>query len=200
MMAQVFSEVGHILLAVSLFAWLGKVFLKSHRGAVVGFSIGAILTVLPLDYSPQFYTRSALGDLSALSWLFLIHLLCRSVYGVTMISREQGRAIAVVTVVGGLLIYPASLGAGLPDLYRLGFDSATLIYAFAAGALVYLLRGGYLNALWIIIAMLAFGLCLLESLNFWDCLFDYPSFVISSIILVRWCFRRSGSESEIPAR
>lgn len=194
MIAHVFSEAGHILLAVSLFAWLGRLISKSHRGAVIGFVIGAILSVLPLEYSPQFYTRSVLGDLSALFWLFLIHLLCRSIYGVSVIPRKQGRVISIAALVGGMLIYPASLGAHWPDFYRLGFDSDILIYAFAAWALVYLLRGRYWISLWVVIALLGFGLRLHESLNFWDCLFDYPSFVVATVVLIRWCFKRKAGK------
>lgn len=186
MIAQVVSEAGHILLLVSVLAWLGRFISKSYRGAVVGFAIGAVLSVMPLEYSPQFYTRSVVGDLSVLSWFFLIHLLCRSVYGVTVISPGQTRVIALVAVVSGLLVYPASLGAPWPDFYRLGFDSGILIYAFAAAAFVFIVRGRLAVALWLVTALTAFGLCLLESLNFWDCLFDYPSFVVASIILLRW--------------
>lgn len=191
MMAQVVSEAGHILLLVSVLAGLGRWISKSHRGAVIGFAVGAVLSILPQEYSPQFYTRSALGDLSALSWLFLIHLLIRSVYGGCLVPVRQWRIIAVATAIGGLLIYPASLGAHWPDFYRLGFDSTLLIYGFSAWALVYLLTSRYGVALWITVALLAFGLRLLESLNFWDCLFDYPSFVVASGILLRWCFARS---------
>ena len=188
MISQVVSEAGHILLLVSLLAWLGRFISKSHRGAVIGFAVGAILSVMPLEYSPQFYTRSALGDLSALSWFFLVHLLCRSVYGVTVISLGQTRVMAVVAVVSGLLVYPASLGAHWLDFYRLGFDSGFLIYAFAGASLVFIVRRRFAVALWVVAALIGFGAQLLESLNFWDCLFDYPSFVVALAILLRWCF------------
>ena len=197
MISPVFSEMGHILLAVSFFASLGRFISKSHRGAVVGFAIGAVLTILPLEYSPQFYTRSGLGDLSVLSWFFLVHLLCWSVYGVTLISVKGARSIALVTVVCGLLIYPASLGAGLPDIYRLGFGSFTLILGVSTGALAHLIWGRYLIAFWAIFTMFAYGCRLHESLNFWDCLFDYPSFVISFFILLRWCFKRGPAKPDL---
>ncbi|MDF1738267.1 MAG: hypothetical protein P1U86_03830 [Verrucomicrobiales bacterium] len=191
MISQVVSEVGHILLTVSVLAWLGRLLFRSNRGAVIGFAIGAVLSVLPMEYSPQFYTRSVLGDLSVLSWVFLVHLLSRSVYGVSLISQGQGRVISLIAVVGGLLIYPASLGAPWPDFYRLGFDSAFLISAFAVAAFVFIFRGRFVVALWLLLALTGYGFCLLESLNFWDCLFDYPSFVVASGILLRWCIARS---------
>ncbi|MDB4359043.1 hypothetical protein N9Z18_02255 [Verrucomicrobiales bacterium] len=197
MMAQVVSESGHILLLVSVLAWLGRAILKSPRGAVIGFAIGAVLSVLPLEYSPQFYTRSVLGDLSALSWLFLVHLLCRSIYGVTAVPLEQGRAMSVFAVLGGLLIYPASLGAPWPDFYRLGFDSDTLIYSVAVWALVYVWHRCYWIGVWVVVALLGFGLSLLESLNFWDCLFDYPSFVVAFFVLWRWVVNRSRGKPDL---
>ncbi|MEC5127148.1 hypothetical protein VSU19_10340 [Verrucomicrobiales bacterium BCK34] len=191
MISQVVSEAGHILLLVSILAWLGQLLLRSYRGAVIGFAVGAVLSVLPMEYSPQFYTRSVLGDLSALSWVFLIHLLSRSVYGVNLVSPGQGGVVALVAVVGGLLVYPASLGAPWLDFYRLGFDSVFLIYSFAGAALVFILRGRFVVALWLVMALMGYGFCLLESLNFWDCLFDYPSFVVASGILLRRVIARS---------
>lgn len=191
MISQVVSEAGHILLLVSILAWLGQLLLRSYRGTVIGFAVGAVLSVLPMEYSPQFYTRSVLGDLSVLSWVFLIHLLSRSVYGVNLVSSGQGVVVALVAVVGGLLVYPASLGAPWPDFYRLGFDSEFLIYSFAGAALVFILRGRFVVALWLVMALMGYGFCLLESLNFWDCLFDYPSFVVASGILLRRVIARS---------
>src|SRR5690606_15584416 len=113
-----FSELGHSLLWMALLSWAGSRGGGSARGGWVGALLAAGLSLLPGEWSPGFYTRALLGDLSALSWAYLLHLLLFSLRGRRLISRREGRALAWPALLGAILIYPSSLGApGIPDLY-----------------------------------------------------------------------------------
>ncbi len=182
-----FSELGHSLLWMALLSWAGSRGGASARGGWVGALLAAGLSLLPGEWSPGFYTRALLGDLSALSWAYLLHLLLFSLRGRRLISRREGRAMAWPALLGAILIYPSSLGApGIPDLYSNDGGSYVLPSVALALALLYLWRGFLVASLTIVWALLLYGFRLHESANLWDCLFDFLAVVVSVAILLRW--------------
>jgi len=185
--AFVVSETGHLLLVVSVLAWAGGRILGSQRGALLGFAIGAVLSVLTGEWSPTFYTRALFGDLSALSWVFLAHLLLVSVFGKESLAPPEFRALALPAVIGAFLIYPATLGIpGAPDFYNADFGGFALLSASLVAVALYLKRGFFVAAAGVGFGFFLYGLDLHESANLWDCLIDFPSVIVSGVILVKW--------------
>jgi hypothetical protein len=81
----------------------------------------------------------------------------------------------------GLLLYPMALGLTAFDPYSLGWQprwllTVTLILTFA------LLVAGNRFGIWIMVALLAYNLRMLESPNFWDYLVD-PIYFIASLVM-----------------
>lgn len=183
------SETGHILLVVTFWSWLFGLFLKGGRGAVIGFAVGAILTILPEPYCPQFHSRSILGDLSVASWILLSYWLVRSIYGVHFLnSRDFFRLVWPVAIIGSL-IYPGTLGILIyPDFYDYGYASPVLLILLLAVAVLMTLRGSRVIGFWIGGALLMYGLRLNESLNLWDSLIDLLAVIFAILYLVYRAF------------
>lgn len=184
----VVSETAHILLLVAVLAWTGtRLSGGSRRGGLLGLALGAALSALPGEWNPAFHTRALLGDLSALGWVLLAHLLLRSAWGKSLLSDGEDRALAWPAVIGATLIYPASLGVpGVPDFYNADFGGFALPGAALLLAGFYLWRGFLVAAAGVAFGLFLYGLRLHESANLWDCLIDLPSVVVSLAILVRW--------------
>lgn len=185
------SELGHVLLLAAIAAWAGKRVFGSDRAGRAGAFLGAILglgsLVLRPEWTLSFYTRALLGDPVALGWIYLLHLLLRSTGGPQLLGRAEARALAVSAVAGACLIYPASFGvAGAPDLYRMGFGGFMLPTLCLAVAACFFWRGWNVAVAGTAFGLLIYGLELHESANLWDCLFDFPSVLVSLVIVVRW--------------
>lgn len=191
------SDLAHVLLLVALLSYLGsKVFdgwLGPQRGALAGFSIGAFLSILPEPVDPAFYTRAIIGDPGALGWVFLIALLLKSVWRKDWLSQRESRLLALVAFAGAVSIYPGSLGVpGAPDFYNSNLGGSLLPSVTLGFALFAIWRGFFISAAAAGSGLALYGLDLHESANLWDCLIDFPSVLVSLVILVRWAspFRR----------
>lgn len=189
--ALILSDLAHVLLLVTLLAHLGRKIAGDRfgrrRGAVIGFALGAALSVLPGEWNPAFYTRAILGDPGALGWLLLLHWLSRTVLNRTLFAVGELRWLAMAALTGAILIYPASLGVpGAPDFYQADFGGFALPTAVMSFGLICLWRGYLVAAAGVVFALLLYGLDLHESANLWDCLIDFPSVVVSVVILVKW--------------
>ena len=190
------STLGHCLPLIALIAWAGEAifgkWLGSGRGASLGLASGEISTAVlkrwdPIVWSPIVYTNALLGELGALSWIYLLHLLLRSTRGVKLLGRREARILALAAVAGAILIYPASLGIpGAPDFYEAGFGGFFMPTAAFALAATLLWHGYCRGAVGIAFGLVLYGLNLHESANLWDCLFDVLSVLVSAVILIRW--------------
>jgi hypothetical protein len=189
--ALVLSDLAHVLLLVTLLAHLGRKLAGDRfvrcRGALIGFALGAALSVLPGEWNPVFYTRAILGDPGALGWLLLLNWLSWTVRDRPLLSTNELRWLAMAALTGAILIYPASLGVpGAPDFYQADFGGFALPTAMMGFGLICLWRGYLVAVAGIAFALLLYGLDLHESANLWDCLIDFPSVVVSVVILVKW--------------
>jgi hypothetical protein len=187
----ILSDLAHVLLLVTLLAHLGRKVAGDRfgrrRGALIGFAMGAALSALPGEWNPAFYTRAILGDPGALGWLLLLHGLSWTIRERSLLSTKELRWLAMAALVGAILIYPASLGVpGAPDFYQADFGGFALPTAMMVFGLISLWRGSLFAAAGIVFALLLYGLDLHESANLWDCLIDFPSVVVSLVILVKW--------------
>jgi len=189
--ALILSDLAHVLLLVTLLAHLGKNLAGDRfgrrRGALIGLALGGALSVLPGEWNPAFYTRAIFGDPGALGWLLLLHWLLRTVWDRSLIPAAELGWLAMAALTGAILIYPASLGVpGAPDFYQADFGGFALPTAMMGFGLICLWRGYLVAAAGVVFALLLYGLDLHESANLWDCLIDFPSVVVSVVILVKW--------------
>lgn len=185
------SDVAHALLISALLAFffsetLGR-FWNRYRAGLLGATIGVLLSIIPLPWQPAFYTRAILGDPGALGWLFYAYLLVHSVSPKLLLSDIEIRILSVTALIGGLLIYPASVGiTGWPDIYNSGFSG----YLPLVGSLVlagwFLWRNLLLSAACMGFGFFLYSLDLHESANLWDCYFDVPTIFVSMWILAEW--------------
>ena len=117
------------------------------------------------------YVRAASGDLSITTLILLVGLLWRHLSGKDMLSDKDRAAALAFIALGGLLLYPMTLGMTPFDPYRLGFASRPMCLVLLALAV----WGGIVRrgaAVIIPVAVLAFNLQVLESSNLWDYLID----------------------------
>lgn len=187
----VVSEISHVLLVVALLTRIMRRLVGGPRGAWIGFALGAILTVLPAEYTPTFYTRGLFGEFSALSLIFLAHFLVKGLYDYQLIPRREGYYLAVTGLAAAALIYPASLGVNaLPDSYELGYGSAGLVAAAGGLGAFFLWRGCPVAVIWIGLSLFLYGFRLHPSLNFWDSFIDLPSVLVCAGFLTHALWRR----------
>jgi len=191
----VVSELSHVLLVVAMVSRILRRIVGGRRGAWVGFALGAVLTVLPQEYSPTFYTRGLLGELSALSLVFLVHFLLKGLYEYQLIPRREGFYLAWTGLVAAALIYPASLGVNaMPDLYASGYGGYALSLSVAAAGGFFLWIRCYNAVVWMGLGLLLFGTRLHPSLNLWDSLIDLPAVLVCAgfLLYALWCRIRGG--------
>lgn len=187
--ALVVSELAHVLFVVALMAHVGARIPTrwgARGGAWLGFALGAGLTVLPGGWNPAFHTRALLGEPGALGWLLMLHWLSVNLRGCHILSERDLRALAMAAFTGAGLIYPVSLGVpGWPDFYSADFGGFVLPSAALGFALFCLGRGLLGAAIGVAWGLVLYGFDLHESANLWDCLIDFPSVVVSSVVLVK---------------
>jgi hypothetical protein len=193
--ALIVSDLAHVLLLVALLAALGRKLASDRfgrrRGMWVGFALGAGLSLLPGEWNPAFYSRAIVGDPGALGWVLLLNWLSWTVRERSLLSPRELRFLAMAALAGAILIYPASLGVpGAPDFYRSDFGGFALPTAMMGLGLICLWRGFFVAAAAVISGLLLYGLDLHESANLWDCVIDFPSVVVSVVILVKGAIQR----------
>lgn len=194
----VVSEVTHVLLVVALCSGLLRRLIGGRRGAWLGFALGAILTVLPTEYAATFYSRGLLGELSALSLVFLAHFLAKELCDVPLISRREGYYFAITGLTAAVLIYPASLGVNaFPDVYESGYRSGALIVVVGGLGAFFLWRRCPAAVVWTGMSLFLYGFRLHPSLNFWDCFVDLPAVVVCAGFLVHEFRRRMWDRSKL---
>jgi hypothetical protein len=157
--------------------------------AGVAFALGVILSRLPLisrvavargwlvagimalalvpvgELSLAGYVRGVSGDLSVTS-LLLFGLILRS----RAYPQQQG--LLLLVAVAALALYPAALGLGNFDPYRLGYGDHYALAVLLLLALWHWVRGNDLIVLALALAVSAWALGGYESANLWDYLID----------------------------
>lgn len=118
------------------------------------------------------YVRGISSDLS----VTLVALACMGLsghlFGTPFIARRERMALNGAVAVTAVLLYPAALGWGDWDAYRLGWGSLGLWSALLALSLMFWIRKFRLLPLLVGLALLAWSAGLMESTNLWDYLVD----------------------------
>jgi hypothetical protein len=117
------------------------------------------------------YVRGAVGDLSAATFLLLAASAWQHLAGRPVLRRGDLAAVFACTTIGGLVLYPMTLGVGPVDPYAWGYRPLGLLAVLLALALLARWRHSLAAALipWVVLAWCG---GLLESTNLWDYLLD----------------------------
>ena len=190
--------------AVLTFALIGFMLLPprilpaSERGWALRLALLialAVLLVIPFSGTrPVEALRALTGDLSITTLMLLIAASRCRICNLPSPPRSQTRNLLLLVVVAAVFLYPAGLGIGQWDPYRLGYGS-TLPLLVALVVPVALLLRQYLIATIVAAALLAYGLRLLESENLWDYLLD-PWLTVYAVIKL---MRRPGLKKPHPS-
>lgn len=132
-----------------------------------------IILFLPIREAPVFYyLRAYIGDLSITSSIFFGAYVARKGLGRALYQAAEGRHLLWTILLLGLFLYPAALGLGQFDPYRLGYHPQALLVLLLFSA-VYLWFKAYYFLLFVVTSVVvAFSSGLLESNNLWDYLLD----------------------------
>jgi hypothetical protein len=152
------------------------------RSAVVVLVLALGAACVPLNGLPvAAWIRGAIDDLSMVSMMLLaLACFCR-VSGRTFMSMTEKRALRVMVLTAGVVLYPASLGMAMADPWQWGFEPRWMITLTGLMAVLMGLAGGWTLAMLLGMATMAFVLGLKESPNYWDYLLD-PLLVITMAV------------------
>ena len=129
----------------------------------VGIALAAFLRGFSADLS---ITLIALCALSLL----------RSLRGATTVNQREFIVLMGVVAAAAGLLYPAALGWGNWDPYRLGWGAGwgcwLFLFVLAAVCAISVLSGLRVLPAFVALALLAWSLGLMESTNLWDYLLD----------------------------
>lgn len=152
-----------------------------------------VVLITPVDgVSLAMAVRGAMGDLSLTTLFALTVATGASLRGKAIVTDSQWGGLLVFISLAGLALYPAGLGLGPWDPYRMGYGLALPVVLTAlCGWFVYINQ--QLIALLIALALAGFAAGLLESNNLWDYLIDPALWIyclVAAIKQKRFSIRR----------
>jgi len=130
------------------------------------------LVIYPFVYSPVWWLRGLIGDLSITSLLLLVSAVHQQLFGQFLIRDTERKPLEIGVVVLGLCLYPFALGLGEMDPYALGYASPWLIGGLVMIAAFGLVRQFQAIPLMMMLALAAWNMQLLQSVNLWDYVID----------------------------
>ena len=151
------------------FIAVGVVLLAASMAPVAGLPLIAQVRAVPGDPSVPTIVLAA-----AVCWARL--------GAATRVTEASRIALAALTVIGALLLYPFALGATLFDPYRLGYGSALLVGAVLAIALAAALTGRTLITVSLAFGVLGWTAGVYGSTNLFDYLLD-PMLVVWAVTI-----------------
>lgn len=187
----------HLCFALLIFMLLP---LRRRTPLLQGMTLLALLALgfVPVGELPlAIYLRTVLPEpsvvgLLGLTWAALVRLRLAD-----PLAPRQRLTLLVVFGMLGLCLYPAALGLGPFDPYRLGFSPRPMIIVAGLLTLLLLLLRNLLGVLMLTLATLAFSFGILASTNYWDYLLDPFVVLYCWLALIGYGvrkLRRSGSE------
>lgn len=163
---------------------------RKHR--LAGFGLLAV-SLLPLagGISAAGFVRGYFGDLSATTLLLLLLYLSGS-------SRPTGNGrtyFLTLVCLGGLVLYPLTLGPCRLDPYEWGYRPWWLLSAIGVSGLA-MARRQPAAVIYLTFPLLAYALNLAASNNLWDYLLDPLVFGYATVALIRARQRRRGNTGQ----
>lgn len=131
-----------------------------------------IALVIPFgDTRPMEALRAVTADFSITTLVLLVTAAGARIRNRTTPPGFDARSTLLLIVAAAIFLYPAGLGAGQWDPYRLGYGLGLPLICAAVVLAAFTMKQ-YLAALAVSFALLAYALRLLESENLWDYLLD----------------------------
>jgi hypothetical protein len=156
-----------------LFVWLpsrGRVFSPVVGGALlIALCLAVAIPVNGVNLSMAM--RGITGDFAIVTACWLALVAIQRVTATPLFTPREAHTAALLVVAAALLLYPASMGLSQWDPYRMGYSLAMPAICCALVVALVFLRQTFI-AIAISLALLAYGLRLLESENLWDYLID----------------------------
>lgn len=171
-----------LTVTLAIFLCAPRRWTQQPRAALMVLVLALGVACLPVKGLPiAAWIRGAIDDLSMIS-IMLLALACFSrVSGRPLMSVPEKRALQVIVLVAGVVLYPASLGMTMTDPWQWGFEPRWMIALTGLLAVAVGLAGGWTLAILPGMATMAFVLGLKESANYWDYLID-PLLVITMAV------------------
>lgn len=160
---------------------------KQKAGLLVALLVAAAIPFGGL--SALEFVRGVSGDLSVTTLM----LLGIALQGKWLIPARQKYSLLALLALAALLLYPAALGLGMFDTYRLGFGNLWFIAGLLLFALGAWLRQFTFVALCISLAVLAWSAGWYESNNLWDYLLDPWVAIYAVAVLLMGVLRRGAA-------
>ena len=106
------------------------------------------------------------------SLLLLVSAFYQQLFGRYLIADAERKPLEIGVVLLGLGLYPFALGLSNADPYALGYASPWLIAGLLGIAGIALIREMHGISIAIIVALAAWNMQLLQSVNLWDYIID----------------------------
>jgi len=181
-----FSFVGpYLLAAIALVYLLRMAGLKISKwpGKFIVICVPLAVILFPMKHVPIARLPAGLNvNFSITSIAVLLSLYLQNIQGVRLLDRAALRAISILGLVPGLLLYPSAMNIVPFDLYQLGWGSGSML-ALLFFLTIFLVCKGNRAGFVLAACVAAYALKLLESDNLWDYLAD-PFLLIWCLINV----------------
>lgn len=159
------------------------------RGSILlGLMVVAFIPVRGLPLAG--YVRGLTGDFSITTWILLVAVCVSRVTDRELYSARSKTVLMFLVLVGGVLLYPMTLGLTYLDPYTLGYDSRPFLVVLFVLALWAVQKELYLIALCLSGSVLAHTMGILESRNLWDYLIDVWV-VLYAVGFLSWWWTRA---------
>ena len=163
------------------------------RAALAGLLLLILLWPALFPISLAAYVRGISSDLSITLVVLSVWSLLGSLKVARPVHQRELAALMFAVATGALILYPAALGWGDWDAYRLGWSSWLLWAALLVVSAVCWFAGLVVLPSLMSLAMLAWAFNLMESNNLWDYLLDaWLSFYALGFVFIK--FWRTGRQ------
>ena len=167
--------------------------LRYPRSALAGLLLLILLWPALTPISLAAYVRGISSDLSITLVVLSVWSLLESLKVARPMHQHEFAALMFAVAAGALILYPAALGWGDWDAYRLGWSSWLLWAALMVLSAVCWFAGLVVLPSLMALAMLAWAFNLMESNNLWDYLLDaWLSFYALGFVFIK--FWRTGRQ------
>ena len=170
-------------------AWLSRVRPDaSLKVKVATLFVITPLIIYPFPYGPLWWLRGLTGDLSMTTLLLLLAAVYYQLSGKVLIAPRERKFVLWSVAMLGLVFYPLALGVGQVDPYAWGYANPYMLGVLLGLSLLMFLRQYYAIASILLVAVLAWSIGLLQSVNLWDYLLDpFVFFYALAKVIRRTC-------------
>lgn len=194
---NVFAFLGQLLLLAVLVSVLFGGFVHDVRKrrivVVVLLVLGLFVPVHGLSISQ--WLRSALGDLSILTWVIFANILAQRLFDFSLLQPASRNTLLFGVILVSVVFYPMALGASLADPYYYGYAPTGMALLLCMVSLLAWIKARRDWAIILLLPLLGFNVHLLESANLWDYLLDPVLFiyaVVQSLLSLKFLFPNMG--------